>query len=457
MPIIEKQIPRGTTSFYDFSNNEEAQQPVAAAPQENGANGTPAAPAAPVTTATPVAPVANGAPVNTTPEQQYQSDVDKMVQWQQNTEAQRRADEQAQNPVATKNGNSSSASSSNASSTSTKTTTTTVSPYEPFKGDNLGDLVDYIEKERDRVKPETDEEREKREKREKRLDFLSRLRDGLSTFHTAYSYARGVKPMDLTMMSPRARELFEKAKRERDKDADRRLNLTLVLQNLKDKERAWKYNVTKDETARADRQAAAAAQAEQAAAALKERARQHDDMMDLEKGKAAQAAAELQEKVRGNKAKEAIEWAKVKVQRAAQQHAQQKNPDYTDFTLGDEYGTIRVPKSGVNSHNFAVVYNSLPNEYKAAYGTPMTTYSYGKRVPVLDENGNQKYSLPSADQMSIAVAAFLGDEKADALQKNKTRNALKQIGTQVGGKPIKTQPKSQPQKKGSYSSFSIHK
>lgn len=416
MPIIGKQTPRGTTSFYDFSRNEEAQQPVAAAP---------------VTPVTPVAPVANGAPVNTTPEQQqYQSDVDKMVQWQQNTEAQRRADEQAQNPVATttKNGNSSSSSSSNASSTSTKTTTTTVSPYEPFKGDNLGDLVDYIEKERDRVRPETDEEREKREKREKRLAFLSRLADGLSAAHTAFSYARGVKPMDLTMMSPRARELFEKAKRERDKDADRRLNLTLVLQNLKDKERAWKYNVTKDETARADRQAAAAAQAEQAAANLKEKQRQFDKGMDYQKGKdaqqAAQAAGELQEKIRSNKANERIKDVENKIKRQSLNFQKQLHDDSQTFTLGEGHGSVTIPKAAINDHNFAAIYNSLPKEYRTAPGAPIyDTDAFGKKVIT----GHSE--TPKAEDMSVAIGAFLGDESIPANEKTVVRAALSQLGT----------------------------
>ena len=410
MPIIGKQTPRATTSFYDFSRNEEAQQPVAAAP---------------VTPVTPVAPVANGAPVNTTPRQQYQSDVDKMVQWQQNTEAQRRADEQA-NPVATttKNGNSSSASSSNASSTSTKTTTTTVSPYEPFKGDNLGDLVDYIEKERDRVKPETEEEREKREKREKRLDFLSRLRDGLSSFHTAYSYARGVKPMDLTMMSPRARELFERAKAQRDKDADRRLNLTLVLQNLKDKERAWKYNVTKDETARADRQAAAAAQKEQAAAALEEQKRQHNDRMDLERGKVAQAGKAQEEQARHNKEMEKIQRADQHIKRESLRFQKQLHDDSQTFTLGEGHGSVTIPKAAINDHNFAAIYNSLPKEYRTAQGAPIKgTDAFGHTVIT-------GYSeTPKAEDMSVAIGAFLGDESIPANEKTVVRAALSQLGT----------------------------
>lgn len=414
MPIIGKQTPRGTTSFYDFSRNEEAQQPVAAAP---------------VTPVTPVAPVANGAPVNSTPEQQqYQSDVDKMVQWQQNTEAQRRADELAQTPIATKNGNSSSSSSSNASSTSTKTTTTTVSPYEPFKGDNLGDLADFIEKERDRVRPETKEEREKREKREKRLDFLSRLRDGLSTFHTAYSYARGVKPMDLTMMSPRARELFEKAKRERDKDADRRLNLTLVLQNLKDKERAWKYNVTKDETARADRQAAAAAQAEQAAAELKERQRQHDNEMDYKRGKAAQDAAlagkAQEEQARHNKEMEKNARADQNIKRQSLNFQKQLHDDSQTFTLGEGHGSVTIPKAAINDHNFAAIYNSLPKEYRTAPGAPIyDTDASGKKVIT----GHSE--TPKAEDMSVAIGAFLGDESIPANEKTVVRAALSQLGT----------------------------
>ena len=284
--------------------------------------------------------------------------------------------------------------------------------------------MDYIEKERDRVRPETKEEREKREKREKRLDFLSRLRDGLSTFHTAYSYARGVKPMDLTMMSPRARELFEKAKRDRDKDADRRLNLALVLQNLKDKERAWKYNVTKDETARADRQAAAAAQKEQAAAELKEKQRQHNDKMDLERGKAALAGEAQKEQARHNKEMEKNARADQHIKRESLRFQKQLHDDSQTFTLGEGHGSVTIPKAAINDHNFAAIYNSLPKEYRTAPGAPIyDTDAFGKKVIT----GHSE--TPKAEDMSVAIGAFLGDESIPANEKTVVRAALSQLGT----------------------------
>ena len=83
------------------------------------------------------------------------------------------------------------------SSSSTTTTTTATSPYAQFKGNNYDELENFLRSQMDANIPETKEEREKREKREKRVGFLARLAEGLGTFHTAYSHARGIKAMDM--------------------------------------------------------------------------------------------------------------------------------------------------------------------------------------------------------------------------------------------------------------------
>ena len=166
-------IPRGATSFYDFSQNDDGQQPVATT-QDDGGNGTPAPPSL----ATP-----------------------------------------------TLNGNNGSSS----SSTTTTTTTTVTSPYAQFKGNNYAELEEFLRGQMDAIKPETKEEREKREKREKRIGFLARLAEGLGTFHTAFSHARGIKAMDMPKMSAKAKELFEKAKAQREKRNDEYINYALKL------------------------------------------------------------------------------------------------------------------------------------------------------------------------------------------------------------------------------------
>ena len=74
---------------------------------------------------------------------------------------------------------------------------------------NYAEMEDFLRKQMQDIKVETPEEREKRERREKQKSFLARLADGLGSFHRAFSYARGVQPMDLPNMSAKAQERFE--------------------------------------------------------------------------------------------------------------------------------------------------------------------------------------------------------------------------------------------------------
>ena len=187
-------IPRGATSFYDFSQNDDGQQPGATPTQDDGGNGTPAPP-----------------------------------------------------PLVIHTLNSNYGSNSSTSTTTTTTTTSETSPYAQFKGNNYAELENFLRSQMDAIKPETKEEREKREKREKRVGFLARLAEGLGTFHTAYSHARGVKSMDMPKMSAKAKELFEKAKAQRDKDNDRLVNYAIALGNIKDKDRDFNFRVTQAE------------------------------------------------------------------------------------------------------------------------------------------------------------------------------------------------------------------
>ena len=89
-------IPRGATSFYDFSQNDDGQQPGVTSTQDDGENGTPAPPSL----ATP-----------------------------------------------TLNGNNGS------SSSSTTTTTTVTSPYAQFKGNNYAELEEFLRGQMDAIKP----------------------------------------------------------------------------------------------------------------------------------------------------------------------------------------------------------------------------------------------------------------------------------------------------------------
>lgn len=107
---------------------------------------------------------------------------------------------------------------------------------ELFHGDNYEEVENFLNGQIHDYKPETSEETEKRERSEKQLGFLARVADGLGTFHTAYSHARGVKPMDMPKMSAKATERYERAKAAREADKDRYFNYAFKLGQIRENE-----------------------------------------------------------------------------------------------------------------------------------------------------------------------------------------------------------------------------
>lgn len=107
---------------------------------------------------------------------------------------------------------------------------------ELFHGDNYEEVENFLNRQIHDYKPETSEETEKRERSEKQLGFLARVADGLGTFHTAYSHARGVKPMEMPKMSAKATERYERAKAAREAEKDRYFNYAFKLGQIRENE-----------------------------------------------------------------------------------------------------------------------------------------------------------------------------------------------------------------------------
>ena len=366
-------IPRGATSFYDFSQNDDGEQPGANATQDDGGNGTPAPP-----------PLA----------------------------------------IHTLNGNYGSN-----SSTST-TTTTTTSPYAQFKGNNYAELEEFLRGQMDAIKPETKEEREKREKREKRVGFLARLAEGLGTFHTAYSHARGVKAMEMPKMSAKAKELFEKAKAQRDKDNDRLVNYAIALGNIKDKDRDFNFRVTQAEQQQNNWQ-------QQFDAGRQDRADDvafRDKKFDTDNEHWQKSFTENQrqfdvtanETERSHRASERLQGASIAEQRRhnraserleSQRIAASQDGKYTEFYTGN--GMIRIHNSRLNQHNIAVVFSKTPSAGRPTGGYNVST---GQTTPV------------SADQMMYWIGSNIDDPNV--------QSALRAIGgeqTSKGKRPLPRQ------------------
>lgn len=107
---------------------------------------------------------------------------------------------------------------------------------ELFHGDNYEEVENFLNRQIHDYKPETSEETEKRERSEKQLGFLARVADGLGTFHSAYSHARGVKPMEMPKMSAKATERYERAKAAREAEKDRYFNYAFKLGQIRENE-----------------------------------------------------------------------------------------------------------------------------------------------------------------------------------------------------------------------------
>ncbi len=315
--------------------------------------------------------------------------------------------------------------------TTTTTDTTTYTPYEQFKGNNYAELEDYLRNQLIDEKPETKEEREKREKREKRIGFLARIADGLGTLHTAFSHARGVKPMDMPQMSARATELYEKAKREREKDKDRYMNYAITLGKIRDANRdfGFKKEQAKLQQQNADRQYQF--QQDRAKADDDKWQKKYDADQEQAKWQRAHGDRQLDLAEKAQAAQDRHNRAMEGIQRAQNKFQQQIHDNSQMFTLGEGQGSVIVPRAAINSHNFSVVYNSLPEEYRVAKGTPIyeeKTDVLGKKTKVISG-----YNPPSAEQMAIAVGAYLGDQAIPVDKKTATRTALAQLGKKTGG------------------------
>lgn len=258
--------------------------------------------------------------------------------------------------------------------TTTNTTTTTVSGPSQFMGSNYAELEDYLRKEIAAYKPETPEEQEKREKRERRTRFLANIADGLGTFHTAFAYSRGVKPMDLPNLSAKAQERFDKAQAERDKNKDRVINYALTLGKIKDSDRDYNFKVTQAEQQQQNWQKTFDAGRQDRADDVDFRNKKFDD--DNQKWQQTfdenqrQFNVQSEETSRHNKANEGLQASSLAEQRRHNQASEgleqkrlngsKNGNEYTEFYTGS--GMVKVPKSRMNDHNISYVYGKTPQE-----------------------------------------------------------------------------------------------
>ncbi len=308
-------------------------------------------------------------------------------------------------------------------------------PYEGFTGSNYGELEDFIRDQMKDVKMETPEERKKRERREKIEGAINGIADmgmalGNLFFTTQYA-PNAYNPQN--SLSQKYQERMDKAKAEREKDKDRYMNYALTLGKLKDADRNFNFSVAQARQQQQNWQdtfdAGRKDRADDVAYRDKVYQAGRDDRKEDVQWRKDRAAVEddhwtknFNESVRQFKVSSSLQRQSLNLQ--AQRLQMERESNSATYTLGEGNGKVSVPKSAINSLNFAAVYNSLPKNYRTAQGDP-----------IQDKLGNiTGYAQPDAEAMAIAVGAYLGDQSVPTSDKTATRTALSQLGKKSGGK-----------------------
>lgn len=296
---------------------------------------------------------------------------------------------------------------------------------------NYAELETYLQQQMAENKPETDEQRKKRERKEKWEGIISGIGDmgmALSNLFFTTQYAPNMYDGNQSL-SAKTKERIEKAKAEREANKDKYMNFALQLGKARgdDQDRQFKREQAAQQQAnwqatfdagRADR--AADEEYRQGRAAAQDA--QWQATFDYNKDKDER---NFNESVRQFNVSSSLQRQQIGIQAQRLQMERENNSQV--YTLGEGKGMVTVPKAAINSHNFASIYQSLPQQYRTAKGDPI----YGT-----DALGNKtvlSYGDPSAEAMAIAVGAYLGDQSVPADQKTATRAALSQIGKQSGG------------------------
>lgn len=99
----------------------------------------------------------------------------------------------------------------------------------------LGEALERTRRAVDEAR-ESEEDKQARERREKRQMLMAKLGDGLSAFHNAYSYMRGIKPMTSGSMSAQTEARIKALGLERDKKYNDALDNYLKVLDIQRKE-----------------------------------------------------------------------------------------------------------------------------------------------------------------------------------------------------------------------------
>ena len=295
---------------------------------------------------------------------------------------------------------------SSSSSSSSSNTTTSVSAAKPyytqFSGNNYAELEDFVRQQMEGHKPESEEERKKRERREKWEGVISGISDmgmALSNLFFTTQYAPNAYDAK-NSLSGKAKERFEKAKAEREKEQDRYVNYAITLGKLKDADRDFQFRLeqARNQQNNFDRQFDAGRQDRAEDVAHRDKvfqAGRDDRKADVEfrdkqfdEGK-RQFDVTAKEHERHNRVSEGLQGASIAEQRRHNKvsevlswanHAASQDGKYMNFYTPS--GMIKVPQTNLNQHNISYVFRQTPTQGRPTGSFDLST---GQQKPVSSE------------------------------------------------------------------------
>lgn len=318
-----------------------------------------------------------------------------------------------------------------AGSSSSSATTTTVKNKVPlsqtipteYTASSYEELIPQLEQAMRAYKPPTEEELQKIRRRQRAEGIVSGISDAVqsvanlvATHHYApnmYNPTEG--------MSARAKERFDRAKAEREADADKYFNYAMTIGRMKDadKERGLQAWQTEQTLARQDQAFDAGRQDRADDVAFRnkdydERLRQWQANFDREgewhKEEASRWERQFKESIRQFNVSSANERARIGLE--AQRLAHELKSGQMTFNLGSGHGNVTLSLDKLNAQTVSRIFSTLPDNVKNnVQGDPIYKPAMTEEgKPIYDTNGKPMqqivgYGHPSTEAMLIAIGA----------------------------------------------------
>lgn len=319
-------------------------------------------------------------------------------------------------------------------STTVQTTTTAV-PIETtvpaqFTASSYDELIPELKKRMAEYKPLSEEELKKLRRRQKAEGIISGISDAVQSVANLVFTTQYAPNMynGKESMSAKAKERFDKEKKEREADADKYLNYALTIGKMQDADKqrglqAWQLQQT---LARQDRafDAGRKDRADDVAFRDKdydERVRQwtanFDRQGEWHKEEGERWERQFKESIRQFNVSSANERARINME--GQRLALQMKQGQMTFNLGSGNGNVTLTLDKLNAQTVSRIYSTLPANVRAQV----------QGDPIVQNGFVVGYKPPTTEAMLIAIGANVESSPA-------TQNAIKQVaGIETGKKP----------------------